>query len=303
MISFSTPAGGETPDPTPDPVEKVTTIEAALAATEGTEAELSGTVSEIYEAWSSYNNMSFYITDGTNKILVFRTKTQVNLGDVVSVVGTVTIYNSTAQIAQGSTVTVVTEHVCSFDPADCDTPATCPVCKATEGEALGHTDEADSNGVCDRCQVSMNAELSKVATFDFGDKVNPTTHVDGNDIGTDKTYTDGNYTLVLSNASKVYDGANDAQGNKCLKFGTSSKVGTVDIAVPEGVDYIYIYVAGYKAKTVTVVVDGESYPLTNKSDEGDYICIKVDVRGKSTITFATSTGYRCMVDAIEYYAY
>ena len=399
LISFSTPAGGETPDPTPDPVEKVTTIEAALAATEGTEAELSGTVSEIYEAWSSYNNMSFYITDGTNKILVFRTKTQVNLGDVVSVVGTVTIYNSTAQIAQGSTVTVtqaatpveptkvitiadalkatvgaeaelegtvvglgtwntqynnwdvyvsdgkneilvyrctnselgigdvvsvvgtigvynnvnqiaqgstvtvVTEHVCSFDPADCDTPATCPVCKATEGEALGHTDEADSNGVCDRCQVSMNAELSKVATFDFGDKVNPTTHVDGNDIGTDKTYTDGNYTLVLSNASKVYDGANDAQGNKCLKFGTSSKVGTVDIAVPEGVDYIYIYVAGYKAKTVTVVVDGESYPLTNKSDEGDYICIKVDVRGKSTITFATSTGYRCMVDAIEYYAY
>ena len=45
--------------------------------------------------------------------------------------------------------------------------------------------------------ASAEAEMLAVATFDFG--ANGTaSHVDGNDLGTSKTYTEGAYTLSLT---------------------------------------------------------------------------------------------------------
>lgn len=148
---------------TPEPAEKITTIADALTAAVGAEAELSGTVVEITEAWSSYNNMSFYISDGTNRILVYRGVTQVGLGDVVTVTGTIGTFSNSNQIAQGSTAVITTVHVCStYTDATCTEAAKCTVCGKANGEALGHIDENPADGTCDRCQVNLQQAASQV---------------------------------------------------------------------------------------------------------------------------------------------
>ena len=147
-----TGGGTETP-----PATAHTTIAGALAGAEGDTATFSGTVSEIYYAWSdTYNNMSFYVTDGTDTILVFRAGTKVEIGDAVTVDGTVTAYNGVNQIAQGATVTVTEKHVCSeYTEATCKTPATCTVCGEAKDDVLATT---HSYGDDHRCTVCGGVE-------------------------------------------------------------------------------------------------------------------------------------------------
>ena len=146
--------GGETPEPTP--AEKITTIAGALAVESG-EAELSGTVAKITYAWNG-TTCSFDLTDGTNTINVYKSTTNVTVGDVVTVVGNISVYNTKHQISEGSTVTVTTAHVCAdWSDADCENPALCTVCGAVkaDSQALGHTDPNTENK-CDRCGVVLN---------------------------------------------------------------------------------------------------------------------------------------------------
>ena len=91
------------------PSETVTTIAGALAAATGTNVELTGTVSEIYEAWNTqFNNMSYYLTDGTSTILVYRAGgAEVKVTDTVKIVGKITVYKDVNQIAQGGTTTLI----------------------------------------------------------------------------------------------------------------------------------------------------------------------------------------------------
>ena len=93
--------------------DTITTIAGAINATEGAKVVLEGKVTEIYDAWSSsFNNMSFYISDDAgNKILVYRAPKQVTMNDIVRVEGTITIYQTKAQVAQGATVTILEEGV------------------------------------------------------------------------------------------------------------------------------------------------------------------------------------------------
>ncbi len=103
--------GGTTPG-TPDEggetdTAKEVSITEALAAEDGTKVIVKGTVVEIKEAWSSYNNMSYYIEDeNSNRLYIFRSNTQVELGDTVTVTGEVGSYNDAKQIAKGSTAVV-----------------------------------------------------------------------------------------------------------------------------------------------------------------------------------------------------
>ena len=100
------------PSTNPDqeaPSDQPITIPEALALEDGAAVVVKGTVGEITEAWSSYNNMSFYIEDEAgNKLLVFRCKTQVNTGDVVTVTGVMGSYNGAKQVASGSTAKIET---------------------------------------------------------------------------------------------------------------------------------------------------------------------------------------------------
>ena len=103
-IKSVVPGTGEVPTPTPEKM----TIPEVLASAEGTSVVVSGTVSEIYQAWSDqFNNISFYISDDQgNRLLVFRTGTKVVVGDQVTVTGETTLYNGTIQIAQGGTTVI-----------------------------------------------------------------------------------------------------------------------------------------------------------------------------------------------------
>lgn len=79
------------------------TIADALAAADDSYVIVNGTVKEINTPWSDqYGNVTITITDGTNDLYVFRTVTNVAVGDEVTLYGVMDTYNDARQIAQGS---------------------------------------------------------------------------------------------------------------------------------------------------------------------------------------------------------
>lgn len=145
-----------------------------------------------------------------------------------------------------------------------------------------------------------STEPSVVATFEFGAN-GSASHADGSEITASKSYTEGAYTLTISSASKVYDGARDAKGNSCLKFGTSKVIGEMTFTVPENVTSVVIYAAKYKNNVSKVNVNGTDYTLAGASDNGVYDAITVDTTTTKTITFKTvASNYRCMINTIEF---
>lgn len=197
----------DTPVVTP-PAEEITTIAGALAGSVGSTATFSGTVSGIYEQWNTqYNNMAFYVTDGTDTILVYRAGTKVVVGDVVSVSGTIAVYNNVNQIAQGATVTITEKHVCStFTEADCLNAAKCTVCGAPNGEALGHEDE-NSDNLCDNCEADLSIATT-IVTYDLANST-------GAHITADGKYTvDDTISITLSSCSWRTEGQIRVYGNK-----------------------------------------------------------------------------------------
>lgn len=141
-----------------------------------------------------------------------------------------------------------------------------------------------------------------VATFALGDN-GAATHFDGNSASTYEETVSG-YTLSISAGSGFYTGARDAQGNSCLKLGTSKAAGSFTITVPTGVKKVAIYVGGYKAKAAKYTVnDGTAAMTTKNSNNGEYDIITIDVPENGIITFKTETGgYRAMINTIEFYA-
>ena len=140
-------------------------------------------------------------------------------------------------------------------------------------------------------------------TFDFGANGSAGSHQDGNDIGTTKTYTSGNYTLEITAGHKAYDGGFDKAGNSIFKLGTSSVVGTVTFVVPDEVKSVIVYAARYKgyADNNIVVINGTSYTLTKNSDDGQYEAITIDTTTNKTVTIASSTDAakpRCVINDI-----
>ena len=99
-------AAPEGAEDTPVGPQKVTLADAAKLD-DGTKVIIKGVVVEIKEAWTDqYKNNSVYISDGANTFYVFRTETQVALGDFITVEGEIGSYNGAKQIAKGATVTI-----------------------------------------------------------------------------------------------------------------------------------------------------------------------------------------------------
>ena len=143
-------------------------------------------------------------------------------------------------------------------------------------------------------------EPTELAVFEFGAN-GDAKHVDGNDFGASKSYSENGYTLALSNMSKVYGPAYDAMGNSCIKLGTSSTVGTFTFTVPADVTKVVIKVAKYKANATTVSVNGTSYSISTASNDGAYTDIEIDTTTTKTVTFTTvSGGARAMVNSITF---
>ncbi|MBR3684657.1 MAG: hypothetical protein IKL86_00055 [Clostridia bacterium] len=433
-------------------VKPATTIAEALEAIVGVDAVLTGTVSQIKEGWSSYNNMSFNITDAEdNTIYVFRCKTQVELGDVVTVTGKIGYYN-TNQIAEGSTAVIesseggedeeeqkpaleTTFTTTSYadiaalvpNPGDYSTDKVYAIgyLSAITNDYYGNLTIIDAEGktlsifttygfdgdlsfnelpvqpsvgdvvvlygkannyngtvqlknawlvqigteVCvetvDYVLAGISVQASANADFTLSDKATWTvksgtgiavegtnatvtqtgeaqtvvltasvtvgsdtktkdftvvveaaatepiftfgangeaSHKDGSTASEGVSYEAAGYTLTLTGLSKVNAGAYDATGNSALKLGTSSAVGTFSFTVANDVTSVKIYVAGYKANTAKVSINGgEAQTISTLSNNGEYTCITVDVSTNKTVSFTTvSGGYRAMIDTIEF---
>ena len=94
----------------------VVTIKEAKAAADGAKVSVSGTVSTINTAWSeSYGNITVTITDTNGDTLnIYRMKTNVQLGDIITVKGVMATHDGSRQIGAGSTAEI-TGHDTSYD--------------------------------------------------------------------------------------------------------------------------------------------------------------------------------------------
>ena len=176
---------------------------------------------------------------------------------------------------------------------------TCSRCDYSTYEEIGtiaHKYENDGKH-CDVCGYRESEEGVDV-TFALG--ANGTaSHNDGSSKAS-YTETANGYTLDITNGTNMYTGARDATGNSCIKLGTSSKAGSFTFTVPDNVTSVVIHVAAYKAKTATVNINGTTTVLTTKSDNGQYDAITVDTSVEKTVSLTVSSGYRAMVNSIEF---
>lgn len=145
-------------------------------------------------------------------------------------------------------------------------------------------------------------ELTLAATFELGSDAKSGKHNDGTK-NTKYSEPDGSYTLTLKNMTNVFTGANDAKNNGCLKLGTSNAAGSFSFTVADDVKEVRIYVAGYKLKSASITINDNTpaTKLTKTSDSGEYDVIVIDTSVKKTVEFAVSSGFRCMVNTIEFY--
>ena len=84
------------------------TIPEVLASEDGTAVIVRGTVKEINTPWSDqYGNITVTIEDAEgNTLYVYRMKTDVKVGDVITITGKVGSYNGSKQIAAGATAVI-----------------------------------------------------------------------------------------------------------------------------------------------------------------------------------------------------
>ncbi len=149
----------------------------ALATSDGTVVTVKGTVTSIGQEWSTkYNDMSFTISDGTGEIYIFRSKTQVNVGDSVTVTGTRATYNDLVEL-KDCTVTVNLGEDTDTEPDTdesnaVDTGANEPETDTVETGANSNTDtdetvESDSD---DETETEKGGLIGGIIDGIFGDK-------------------------------------------------------------------------------------------------------------------------------------
>jgi hypothetical protein len=102
----------------------------------------------------------------------------------------------------------------------------------------------------------------------------------------------------------VYKNARDAKGNSCLKLGAKSASGKFSFTVGAEVKKVIIHIAGYKANTAKISVNGgTTKTISTVSDNGAYTAIEVDTSTTKTVTVKTlSGGYRAMLNTIEFWS-
>ncbi len=277
---------------------KEVTIPEASAMPDSSLVIVTGVVKEIKEAWTEqYKNNSFTIVDASgNELYIFRCVTQVNLGDEVTVKGTMATYNNARQIAKDSTAEIVKAHTeCVYTTLS----AKCDVCGVVKEHECA---DAGEDKLCDACGNKIVVIVGdSLAVFTFGAN-GDAAHVDGEEMEEGTSFTSGDLTLTFTGFDKVYSGATDAKGNSALKVGTSKGTGSLEFEVGDNVKTVVIKVAKYKTYDTIIDVNGEEYELVGASNNGEYDTIVVDTTTVKTVALETLTGTtRCMIDSIEYF--
>ena len=220
----------------------------------------------------------------------------------------VTVSAKEEACAHSNTTTSTTPASCSTDGSSV---VTCEDCgEVVSSDVIPATgNHTYVEGVCSVCEAEdpdyVAPTVGTLATFDFG--ANGTAaHVDNqNALTGNTTVTSGDYSLVITSPSKVYDACFDEKGNSCLKLGSSSAIGSFSFTVSENVTEVVIYVAKYKDKTTKVSINGGAAQTINtSSNNGEYTAITIDTTTTKTISFATvSGGARCMINTIVFNGY
>ena len=115
------------------------TIPEVLASEDGTDVIVRGTVKEINTPWSDqYGNITVTIEDAEgNTLYVYRMKTDVKVGDVITITGKVGSYNGSKQIAAGATAVIES----TGDDSGDDTPVENDPVEMTIPEANAAADD------------------------------------------------------------------------------------------------------------------------------------------------------------------
>jgi len=303
--------------PAPDETEE-DIVNAAFALAEGESLpdtkSLTGVIVDIVTPYSTqFSNITVNIKLYEKVIQCFRLKGEganlLVIGDKIKVIGTIKNHNGTVEFDAGCTFELVHRHTWDegsvTKEANCTEKGTkvynCTTCSETKTEeipAIGHKDE-NADGKCDACGADMPSEISLAATFTLGKNIEGADIIHGDgDKSTTYTETAGNYTLKITNGTNLYTGANDAKGNGCLKLGTSKVAGSFSFTVDGTVKKVKVYVAAYKKNSASV----NGTKLTKLSNNGEYDVIEIDTSTNKTVTIEVTSGYRAMVNTIEFYA-
>ncbi len=213
-------------------------------------------------------------------------------------------YGETAEHAWGDPVVV--DATCTEAGSSTKTCSVCGETETTTIPATGHnfgTDGACTNDDCDAKETTGGESASKeLAKFEFGAD-GSATHSDGSDASTYSETVNG-YTLSITNGTKTYKNARDAKGNSALKLGTGSAAGSFKFTAPAGVNKVVIYIAGYKANTAKVSINGgTTQTISTLSNNGAYTAIEIDTSSTKEVSFKTlSGGYRCMINSIVFFS-
>ncbi len=241
------------------------TIAEALAATDGKQVEVTGTVVKINTPLNSeYNNISVTIKDTEgNELYLYRLSGDVALHSNITVKGSMSTYNGTRQISQGATFTLNGTEACSYSAATCTTPEKCAICGAEkEGSvALGHT--AGTAATCTTAQICTVCEAVIVEALGH-------------------TYVDG--------VCSVCGEAESAGGEETVKYelvtdASTLKAGDKVIIVAIGSDY-----------ALSTTQNNNNRAQTAVTKEGNYITPDATVQiltleaGTTDGTFAFNTG-------------
>lgn len=303
--------------PAPDETEE-DIVNAAFALAEGESIpdtkSLTGVIIDIVTPYSTqFSNITVNIKLYEKVIQCFRLKGEganlLVIGDKIKVTGTLKNHNGTVEFDAGCTFELVHRHTWDegsvTKEANCTEVGTkvynCTKCSETKTEeipAIGHKDE-NADGKCDVCGADMSSEISLAATFTLGKNVEGEEIIHGEGAkSTTYAETAGNYTLKITNGTNLFTGANDAKGNGCLKLGTSKVAGSFSFTVDGTVKKVKVYVAAYKDKSASV----NGTKLTKLSNNGEYDVIEIDTSTNKTVTIEVTSGYRAMVNTIEFYA-
>lgn len=136
-------------NPTEEPTISHITVAEFMKLSDGpTVYELTGTITGIKDQYNSqYNNIAFYISDGTAEMLIYRMScagiddpNSISVGDVVTVQGVKTTFNEQAQMAQGG-ICVSFQNACEQPVITCEDNYV--TITAEEGAVIYYTTNGD----------------------------------------------------------------------------------------------------------------------------------------------------------------
>ena len=255
---------------------------------------LTGVVQFVDEAYNSqFSNVTLTIlVEGTNKTLkCYRLKGTgadvIGAGDTITVTGVIKNYYGTIEFDAGCTLDSYTVHECVWSEATCEDPATCSICRKTDGEALGHN---YVNGVCSVCEKEEPAGgqptwqlVTDVSTLKAGDKiVIVATNVD--------------YALSTKQNSNNRGVASVTKSGNTVTFGDDVQILTLKAGATAGTWALdtgsgYLYAASTSSnhlKTGSTLNNKASFTITVSSN--GVATIKADQDARNWLRFNPNNG-------------